>query len=400
MQSSSEEERKLLHVGVIGGGLSGTAHVRALRRTGLAASVTLAGSSRASAEAARRRLDVDAVTDDYRRLLADDGIDVVHVCVPNDLHAEVIAAAFEAGKHVIAEKPLAVTSAEADELERRASASKLVHAVCFNYRFYPLVLEARARIARGELGAVALVHGGYLQDWLLRREDYDWRVDSQRGGRSRTVADIGSHWADLAAFLLGSFPTEVFATLGRMHPYRQPPAGRNGAAGETDELPVDTEDWGALLLRFETGVVGQALVSQVSPGSKNRLWLQVDGSEAALSWEQQRPEELWIGRRGRPNEIVLKDAETLSPAARAYVGLPAGHPEGWHDALANLVRTVYRTVQDGVARDFPTFTDGAAGVRVVEAALESAPSGRWAPIRDAAASGPRLIENARAGGVR
>jgi predicted dehydrogenase len=376
----SHVPRTRLGVAVVGGGFAGRAHIEAARRTGAARSLALA------VRAPEGRHDaVDTVTGDYRQLLEDDSIDVVHNCLPNALHAEVTAAALEAGKHVISEKPLAVTGAEADELQRLADASGLVNAVCFNYRFYPLVRELRARVAAGDIGRPILVHGGYLQDWLLRQGDYNWRVETARGGRSRAVADIGSHWVDLVSYVLDSPVVDVHAGLGRVHDQRRRPAVDTATFARSDSpdelVDVETEDWATLLLRLENGATAQAVVSQVSAGSKNNLRLQVDGTAAALRWEQERPEELWIGRRGAANELLLKDSELLAPDAAGHAALPGGHPEGWNDALTKLVASVYRTILEGAEPDFPTFTDGVNGVRFVEAALASDESGCWQPVR-------------------
>lgn len=374
-----------LGVAVIGAGFAGRAHLEAVRRTGVARSIAVAERPGSAPDPARRRPLVDLLTDDYRQLLEDETIDVVHNCLPNALHAEVSAAALAAGKHIISEKPLAINDAEADELQRLAEESGLVNAVCFNYRFYPLVREFRARIADGTIGRPFLIHGGYLQDWLLRQSDYNWRVATERGGRSRAVADIGSHWVDLVSYVLNSPVLEVLASFGRLHDQRLRPAvesttfASSGADGEL--VDIETEDWAVLLLRLENGATAQAVVSQVSAGSKNGLWLQVDGTHTAMRWEQERPEELWIGRRGAPNELLLKDAELLAPEAAPYAVLPGGHPEGWHGALTKLVGSVYRTILDGDAPDYPTFADGVSAVRFVEAALASDESGQWQPVR-------------------
>jgi predicted dehydrogenase len=376
----SRPPRTGLGVAVVGGGFAGTAHVEAARRTGFARTVALAVR-----RAAGRDDRVDVLTDDYRELLADPTIDVVHNCLPNALHAEVTAAALEAGKHVISEKPLAISQAEAQELQRLADASGLVNAVCFNYRFYPLVRELRARVDAGTIGSPILVHGAYLQDWLLWQRDYNWRVDTARGGRSRAVADIGSHWADLVTYVVGSPVAEVLASFGRLHDQRHRPVVATEtfkASGSCDELvDVETEDWATLLLRLENGVTAQAVVSQVSAGSKNNLRVQVDGTHAALRWEQERPEELWIGRRGAPNELLLKDPEFLTADAAGQAALPGGHPEGWNDTLTKLVASVYRTIADGAEPDFPTFADGVGAARFVEAALSSHADGCWQPVR-------------------
>lgn len=373
-----------LGVAVIGGGFAGRAHVDAIRRTGAARSISLAEVSKAAAEEAGRALGLEGVSHDYRRLLADEAIEVVHNCLPNALHAEVSAAALVAGKHVISEKPLAVTGSDAEELARLAEKAGVTHAVCFNYRFFALVREMRARIAAGSIGRPLIVHGDYLQDWLLRQTDYNWRISVERGGPSRAVADIGCHWIDLASFVLGQRVTAVYAEFGRAYEQRLRPLQETNtfatSAAGSSLVDVHTEDWASLLLRFEGGVKGQLLVSQVSAGSKNRLRLQVDGSEAALQWGQERPEELWVGRRGRPSELLVKDPEVLLPDAAAHAALPAGHIEGWHDALVKLVGAVYRTIQDGAAPDFPTFADGVEAARFIEAVLTSSRTGEWQTV--------------------
>lgn len=379
---------------LIGAGFVGPAHVEAVRRLGYVDVVALAGSDQPRAAAKAAALHIPQAYGDYRAVLADPAIEVVHNCTPNHLHLQINREALAAGKHVISEKPLALTPAEADELASLAATAGVANAVCFNYRAYPLVQEMQARIARGDLGEVRLVHGSYLQDWLLLETDYNWRVDPVRGGASRAVADIGSHWIDTVEFVTGRRVTAVLADLGTFLPIRQLPAAgaetftgstaSTGGAGGT-AATISTEDCATVLLRFDNGAKGSLTISQISPGRKNRLQFEVDGSREAFAWDQERPSELWIGRRSEANSQLLRDPALLTEQARAYAHYPGGHNEGWPDGLKNLCAQFYAYVAAGKdpLRDpapFPTFATGARLVRVVAAVLESHRRGTWVTI--------------------
>jgi len=291
---------------IIGTGFMGEAHAEALRRVPGVEIVAVASHRLERAEALAAKYGGARAYADWREVLALDEVDVVHDCTPNDLHYDVNRAALEAGKHVVSEKPLTVGVAEAEDLVRRAEAAGVVHAVNFNYRFYPLVQHARALVAAGEVGDVHLVHGHYVQDWLLHETDYNWRVEAGAGGLSRAFADIGSHWCDLVQFVTGRRITGVCADLFTVHEMRRKPTEAaetfQSGAGETEEVPVATEDGANVLLRFEGGARGVVTVSQVSAGRKNHEWFEIDGGRCALAWNQERPNELWIGHRDRPNE--------------------------------------------------------------------------------------------------
>jgi predicted dehydrogenase len=352
---------------LIGAGFVGSAHVEAVRRLGYVDMVALAGADRMRAEAKAAALHIPQAYGDWREVLADPEIEVVHNCTPNHLHFPINKAVLAAGKHLISEKPLGVSVEEADTLARLAREAGVAHAVCFNYRAYPLVQEMRERIRRGDLGEVKLIHGGYLQDWLLFDTDDNWRIDPARGGNSRAVADIGSHWIDTVEYVTGQRVAAVMADLGTFFESRQ------------------TEDCATILLRFENGAKGSLVVSQISPGRKNRLHFEIDGSREAFAWDQERPSELWIGRRSEANGLLLRDPSLLSGAARPYAHYPGGHNEGWPDGLKNLFAQFYEFVAGG--RDpragevpFPTFETGARLVRVVAAILESHRRGGWVPV--------------------
>jgi len=373
---------------VIGVGFIGVAHVEALRRLGIEV-VGVAGSSpeRARRQAAARNLPpaYDGVAD----LLADDRVDVVHVTSPNALHREHVVAALDAGKHVVCEKPLAVDSAEGAELAQRAAAAGVVAAVCFNIRFYPLCHQMRAMVAAGEIGTPRFVTGSYLQDWLLLDTDWNWRLDPAAGGALRSVADIGSHWLDLAAFVTGRRVSEVMADLHTFLPVRRHPAGpveTFAAAASGEELveeQMSTDDGAGILLRFTDGARGTLAVSQVAAGHKNSLSIEVDGSDSALAWRSEDPEQLWVGHRGRPNELLQRDPALLAADVRRLAAYPGGHVEGFPDTFRALFAEIYADVAGGAPLDpasYPTFADGLDALRVTDAVARSAAERRWVSV--------------------
>jgi len=351
-----------LRVGIVGGGFMGRVHTAAARSAG-AAVVAIASSSAEGAGRAARALGVPTAHATADDLLHDPDVDVVHVCSPNATHAPYALAALRAGKHVVCEKPLTTGSAEADELVAVAEAAGLVTAVPFVYRFHPMVREARARVASGRVGRVLSVRGSYLQDWLLGVDDVDWRVDPASGGPSRAFADIGSHLVDLVEFVLGDRIARVSALTSTVHP------ARAGTA-------VTTEDEAAVVFATGSGALGTLFVSQVAPGRKNRLLLDVSGSVESVEFSQEEPDALWVGRR-RGSELLARDAAQLSPDAARLSVVPAGHPLGYLDAFAAFVADAHAAVRGDRPEGLPTFADGRRAVRVTEAVLESARTGAW-----------------------
>jgi predicted dehydrogenase len=320
-------------------------------------------------------------------MLADPRVDVVHITSPNHLHYPQAGAALRAGKHVICEKPLAMTSVESADLLKQARASGRVHAVNFNIRFYPICQHLHRLVGDGGLGTVRLVSGHYLQDWLLFDTDWNWRLEPALGGSLRAVADIGSHWMDLTTFLTGSRIVAVMADLKTFIPVRRQPTGpvetfQTDTTLTTIPRSIGTEDCATILLRYENGALGTLTVSQISPGRKNTLELEIDGSKDAAAWCSERPEELWIGHRGRPNEILQRDPALLNADGRAASGLPGGHAEGFADTFKALYRSVYQTVAAGGPSEsnFPTFADGHDEMLVCEAVAQSARDGQWATV--------------------
>jgi predicted dehydrogenase len=350
-----------LRAGIVGTGFIGAVHVEALRRLG----VEVAGVVGSSPERARAKA-VTPVYESYEELLADERVDVVHLTTPNHLHHPQVKQALEAGKHVVCEKPLAMTSEQSAELLELAERSGLVHCTNFNIRFYPQVHQARALVRSGAVGAVWNVHGGYLQDWLLLPTDWNWRLEPEKGGELRAVGDIGSHWLDLLQFVSGLEVEEVFADLATAIPVRRRPAGEvetfaAAADIEREDAAMRTEDLAHILLRFQGGTRGSLVVSQVSAGRRNSLRFEVDGSKGALGWDSERPEELWLGHRGKPNELLLRDQALFAPEAASRTVLPAGHAEGFAETFRELYRAVYSAVAVGSvpdAPDYPTFADG------------------------------------------
>jgi predicted dehydrogenase len=377
---------RTIKTALIGAGFVGPHHIEAARRLGFVEVVALAGSSQASAAAKAAQLNIPRAYGSYEALLDDPEIEVIHNCTPNHLHFPVTMAAIKRGKHVIADKPLALNSPEARQMLEAARRAGITHAVTFNYRYNPLLQQARVMIGRGELGAVHFIHGGYLQDWLLYPHDYNWRLEKE-GGEARAVADIGSHWCDLAGYLTGARISEVLGDFTTLYPTRQRPRGAREAfaagGGESyDEYPVTTEDFASVLLRFDNGLRGAFSVSQVSAGHKNGLEVELNGRAASLAWKQERPNELWIGRRSEPNGTLLKDPSLLDQSIRHYAALPGGHGEAWADAFRNLLRNIYTFIAEGrsMERDpdrveFPTFADGLESNCVVEAITRSARAG-------------------------
>jgi predicted dehydrogenase len=348
----------------------------------------VSASSRERARDVAARLRVARAFDSSEDLVAADDVDVVHVCTPNHLHAPLAEAALAAGKHVVCEKPLATTAAEADRLLDAAERSSRVAVVPFVYRYNPMVAEARARLAAGEIGGVRLVHGGYLQDWLSSPEDDNWRVDPAQSGASRTFADIGSHWCDLMEFVTGDRIAAVCAQTATVVPERadRGRAPAFAAAGNRPHEPgprraVVTEDLATMMFRTAGGVVGTMLVSQVSPGRKNHLHLEVAGETASLRFEQERSETLWIGRRER-NETLWRDPALLQPSAARLTSMPAGHAEGYVACFEQFVADAYAAIATGTAPDgLPRFADGARSARIVDAVVQSARGGAaWVEI--------------------
>jgi predicted dehydrogenase len=381
--------RQISQIGaaVIGTGFIGTVHVESLRRIGVRVRGVL-GSSPERGAAAAERLGVDHAYASLDDLLADDAVEVVHVTSPNHLHHPQSKAILAAGRHVVCEKPLAMTSQQSGELARLAADGGKVNAVNFNIRFYPLNQHLRGVVRDGGLGDIRLISGHYLQDWLLFETDWNWRLEPALGGALRAVGDIGSHWLDLTSFIAGLRVTEVMADMATFIESRQQPTGpvetfSTERSADTRTREIGTEDLATILLRYQNGARGVVAVSQLAPGRKNALHYEIDGSIAAASWDSEVPDLLWIGHRDRPNELMPRNAGLMNELGSAAAALPGGHVEGFADTFAALYRAVYADVAAGGPPErpvYPTFADGHEKMLVGDAIAASARDARWVAV--------------------
>ena len=375
---------------VTGTGFIGPVHVEALKRLGVNV-VGVLGSSPEKSRLAAEKMGLAKAYGSFEELLADDEVDVVHITTPNRLHFGEASRALGAGKHVLCEKPLAMNSTESSQLVEMARKAKgQVAGVNYNVRFYPLCLEARDIVERGDLGDVYLVCGSYVQDWLFYPTDYNWRVLAEEGGALRAIADIGTHWLDLVHAITSLEVEAVCADLKTVHPIRQRPKGevetfkgKQERAAETEPIDVATEDYGCVMLRFKGGARGCLWVSQVTAGRKNCLRYEIAGSKRSLAWCSEQPNDLWTGYRERANETLLRDPALLSAAAQPFSNYPGGHNEGFPDTFKQCFRAFYDTIEEGrssASRPFATFADGHREVLLCEAILASHREGRWVEL--------------------
>ena len=383
-----------IRTGIIGAGFVGRVHAEALRRVGAADVVAVSDLNLNAARRVADAVGIDRATDDPRDILDDPSIAAVHICTPNALHYEQAAAALVAGKHVVCEKPLAISADQGAALVSAAAARDLRNCTCHSLRCYPMVQQVRAMIADGELGDVLIAQGTYSQDWLLYDTDWNWRIDSEDGGISRAIADIGSHWCDMLEHITGQHLTSLCADLATFHPIRQRPrravdtfAGKKASGESSEAVQVKSEDYGGVLFRLGDRARGAMTVSQVSAGRKNQLRIEIYGTKASAAWNGERPDELWIGRRDRGSEILLKDPSALAPAAAAYADLPGGHSEGYDDTFKQLFRRFYASIlQPGLTIDYPQFADGHRQLMIRDAVLASHQDRRWVDCAVEAAS--------------
>lgn len=357
---------------VIGSGFMGRVHTEALRRLGNVEVVSVSGH--------------DSVA--LRVALGDPSIGAVHICTPNAAHFPAAKAALEAGKHVLCEKPLAVSTEEAAELVELARHKKLRNCTCHNLRYYPMVQHMRRMREAGELGEILVAQGTYSQDWLLYDTDWNWRIEVEAGGPSRALADIGSHWCDMAEHITGLRITRLCADLQTFHKTRKRPrdavetfAGKTLSPSDYDEVAISTEDFGAVVFRMGDRTRGAFTASQVSAGCKNRLSIGIYGSKSSVAWNQERPDELWIGNRNTNNQIVIKDPSLLKEGARSYADLPGGHSEGYDDTFKQVFRRFYKSIQDpSAAPEYPQFSDGLRQLEILETELNSHRLHAWAEV--------------------
>jgi predicted dehydrogenase len=378
-----------IKVGVIGTGFIGPSHIEALRRLGNIDVVALAEYSDDAAKSKSKVLGIDQHYGDYRELLKNKEIQSVHICSPNYLHYEMAKAALNAGKHVVCEKPLAVSVSEAEKLVELAEKSGLVNAVNFNIRYYPLNRQIRLMVDKGDVGEIFAVQGSYLQDWLFYPADYNWRLEPEKSGKSRAVADIGSHWMDLIEFVTGLRIVEVCSDFATFHKIRKKPlkpvetyAGKVLKPEDYQDIPINTEEYATVLFRLENGGRGVMTVNQVAAGRKNRLYFEIDGSKQAVAWESETPNQIWIGKRDGNNEIMMKDPSLVYPDCRDLIDYPGGHNEGFPDTFKQLFKDVYAHMsgeKSGPAV-YPTFRDGLRELVLCEKIIESNQTGAWIKV--------------------
>jgi predicted dehydrogenase len=381
--------KQTIGVGVVGTGFIGPAHVEGLRRNGIQV-LGLVENTRENAQTKAAELGIPRVYASFEAMLADPNIDVVHLATPNLLHHPHAKAALLAGKHVVCEKPLALNAIESAELVELAVEKKLVNAVNFNIRMYPMVQQARSLVQGGEVGDLFIVQGSYLQDWLLFPTDWNWRLEPHLGGTLRAVGDIGSHWLDLMTFITGLHVEEVFADFKTFHTIRKKPAkpletftGKMLQPSDYVDQPIYTEDYATILIHYEKGVRGVVTVAQVCSGRKNRLFFEINGSKSSLAWDGESPNDLWIGHRTSPNEVLMKDPSLMTPEARETASYPGGHTEGFPDTFKQMYKKVYDYIFAGEFSkkpDFPTFADGHYEMVLCDAIQKSAKEGNWVKV--------------------
>ncbi|KIL34680.1 dehydrogenase [Cohnella kolymensis] len=375
-----------IKVGIIGTGFSAASHIEALRRIPFVEVAAVCGSNADKGRVFAESMGVPVSYGSAAELIADPDIQAVHNCTPNALHYELNKMVLLAGKHLMSEKPLALNSEQSAELAEIAGKVGVVSGVSFNYRHFPMVCQTKELLESGGGRNVSLVYGGYLQDWLSLKTDYSWRLDEEKNGISRAIADIGSHWCDTIQYVLGKKITKVFADLKTVHPIRKKPRTTMNTFGSSDhadreDVKVGTEDYGSVLIHLEDGVQGVFTVSQVSSGRKNRLFYEIVADGATYAWDQEKPNDLWVGRRDRANEQLVRDPGLLDPKAAALAHYPGGHQEGWPDGLKNLCIDFYTAVQN--KQHEPTFAsmdDGHRIMRLIEAIMESHRTEKWVHI--------------------
>jgi predicted dehydrogenase len=386
----SQTQQSPYAAAVVGGGFIGPVHVEALRRLGVPVLGILDATPELAAPVAER-LGLPKVYRDLQELVADKDVRVVHVASPNNFHYPQAKALIEGGKHVLCEKPLAISSSETAELVKLAkSRPQQAAAVNYNVRFYPICHEMKARVARGDIGKVLSATGSYTQDWLLLESDYNWRVEPDGGSNLRAIADIGTHWMDLTQFITGQHISAVCADVATFHPTRIKPAGKaesfGGPAKSGVPVPITTEDFGAVQFQMDGGARGVYFVSQALAGRKNRLYLEIAGTEGSLVWDSENPDALWIGRRGRTSELLMRDPSILSPEAAAIANYPGGHAEGFPDTFKQLKKALHGWIESGLKgpAPVPTFEDGHKEVVLCETIAASARNRGWVNVPAAA----------------
>jgi len=379
---------KRIRTAIIGTGFMGRVHLEAIRRLGFVEVAAIAGRRIDAARSMADAFHVERVESHYDRILADPDIQAIHICTPNSLHAPIAKAALAAGKHVLCEKPLAMSTKEAQEIETLARAKNLRNCTCHNLRYYPMVQQMRSMREAGDLGEILVVQGTYSQDWLLHDTDWNWRIESDKNGPSRVMADIGSHWCDMAEHVTGQRIHSLCADLQTFHKTRKRPkvsvetfAGKTLSPQDYELVPIDTEDFGSVIFRMGDRARGAFTASQVSAGRKNRLNIEIYGTKSSVVWDQERPDELWIGNRNANNQVLVKDPSLMKPQAQAFAELPGGHVEGYNDTFKQVFRRFYKSIENpDTAPEYPQFADGHRQLKILEAEMASHKTRAWVEV--------------------
>ena len=382
---------KKIKVGLIGAGYIGTVHLEMLRRFASIDIVAVADTDKKSADEIAKKYNIQRVFYNSHELINNNEVEIVHNCTPNHLHFEINSAAIKAGKEVLSEKPLALTSTETSELVKLAEKYNTVHGVNFCYRYYPVLQEAAERVRNGSLGDVRLVLGHFLQDWLSFETDYSWRLDSKIAGASNTMADLGSHWCDLVQFVTGLKITEILAEFQTILPIRKKPTSGSLSFGatqnaEVEDVKIPVEDYATIFIRLENGAKGNFSTCQLAIGKKVDIDLQVYGSNESYSWNHVHPNSITVGHRDKANEIFYESPLLQTENTRKYASLPSGHPIGYHDTIYNFFMDFYEAVaakRNGkkIQTNFPDFYAGHSEMKIIEAAVKSARSGKWIKVK-------------------
>ena len=379
-----------LKVGIAGVGFIGPAHIEALRRTPGIEVVSIFHPIENEVKDKAELLGIDNFYADFDEQISNDNLDCVHICTPNFLHYEMAKIALEAGIHVVCEKPLATSISEAEELVSLAKQKGLVNAVHFNLRYYPIVRQMKRMREKGELGEVFSIIGSYLQDWLFYNTDYNWRLEPDQSGESRAIADIGSHLMDLLEYVTGLRITSVMADFNTIHKNRKKPlkpietySGKLLTLEDYADVPINTEDYATVMLRFDNGNKGVVTVSQVSAGRKNQLKIEIAGSKKNFHWNSETPNELWVGHRDEPNDLLMRDPSLFDAEAAGIISFPGGHNEGFPDTSKQMFKEVYQAVSEGKQPSeptFPTFEDGLRELILCDRILESNRKEGWVEV--------------------
>lgn len=381
-----------IRVGIVGAGFIGPVHIEAIRRLGYPEVVALAEVNQETADAEAIKLKIPKAYGNWNDLVNDPDIDVVHVTCSNVLHYSISKACIQAGKHVICEKPLTMNITEAKELVGLAKKKNVINAITFNMGFYPMVKEAREMITRGELGKINLVFGRYMQDWLVKDSDYNWRVEAKYQGKSRVISDIGSHWMQMVQMVLNKKIVSVYGDITTFIPIRKRPLiklttfqEKKLRPGEYEEIKVDTEDHATIMFKFEDDIKGVLMTAQICPGRKQRIEWEIIGLEKSLAWQGEEPNQLWVGYRNKPNEIIMKDPNLMSPNSRHLSSFAGGLTEGYGDSWKNIISSIYGYIRNDdnkrkVMPDFPTFEEGYKIMVITDSILKSAEENKWIDI--------------------